>query len=629
MGNPLDNSLIMRLKLPLNLSIEQKKIEGEPVFYRWAPAVLPALLLLFSLPVILPDPAYAESLLEMDNNGKSLSIASFDVEDDWDEVDAANHHELVARLVDYGVGQDKADYLSDLAEVLKKKSDPYLKSYGLIAGIYRNKNAHHERLAGIREALVQSKDPVERRILEFHEAMENNQIRGSYIDPAILKSCTLVGMNKSCKLAKAVQLVYRYTRYPRLKKEDYQAILAEIQPLTDPESGFFPPFTFSIASTLPDMLVQLGLPLEAAQVALNITANQENREVVALRSRIPFYYGAAGDFAKANAIAASFDDGQNPILLNMRMDWMILSQDYKDAIALLSRVGTDHLGGTAMQGMSDYWTGLPYSPGIVGMKLAILLYMAGDVKSAGTALEKLSDIKGETGEREPLKLYARLRMAQILMETNPSLAYRIAEDLTYLAQASGWTLLEYRATVMMGWASYFRKDYYGAMIAFVKARGIFRTVAARGASSFSQDMGMLATYIGVNRRGKYIALIRKLHTELVQRPYNRSIYTMNFYVPSSVDPAFFLDLIRTNRRGHRYRHDPIDPIAEYHEKKRAHTPQPGKNPGGYAGLPESIYWIQEMKRFPYVNSRNGGIQIPAVIAAAAKESSLIESRSLK
>lgn len=586
-------------------------------------------LILLALIFFSPGPSSLFALeTEISFAGRTIDLAEIDPEDDWEDYNTQFHRSVTPYLIEYAFGKGDLDLLAALKERISQEESPYFRAYTEVAGAYLRKMESPERLKYYRRAIASNSASEFRKILSHHIGMEVNFQKRGVRDPGIRSICEVESREDECTSVDILVKIQKFTAKRTLQKEDYEKIMEIIHPLLDGR-GLNPSFSFLLLEPLPDILVSLGLPLEAAIIAEKISRNYDHPSVMPLRSRIPFYLGAAGDFPAAIKYSEKYHNTKDPVLLNVRMDWMILSENYKNAIDMLYEVGPEHLGGKGMKGMTDYWTGFPYSPGIVGSKLAMLLYLAGDIKNAGRSLDRLTDIPGKTPDGEPYKYYARLRMAQVFMEDNPELAHKIAEDITYIAQANSWNTLEYLATVLDGWANYHQKDYYTSVVQFVKAGGIYTHLPEGSVNPYSRLLGIFAARRKLRRRGNYDRLIKEIYDLLERRPYNRAVYTITYWAPVSADRAFFLQEMLASRSARRKRWTAFNKIIDQYQKEEKLYFKPGENPGGYNGLPTSQYWMREMKRFPYISTSGEGIRLPDFLSSTAKLIQKMEKQAMK
>ena len=413
---------------------------------------------------------------------------------------------------------------------------------------------------------------------------------------ALLALCRVPGQQVLCDLARFAAAVDTAHQSPKIDTERLRDLLRWGVPFLSKEP-LRPAFAPDLAGHVPEHLFALGLPLEAALLADRLAEGENN----ALRRQVSYYLTAAGDFQAARSYSSVYPHQSRAMQLNAELDWLTLSGNYRGAIRLILKESPDHFAPQSMTRHADYWTEFRMRPEVVRLRLALLLFLAGDKRKAVTALEGLREFSGTAYRGEPEKHLARLRLAQIVLKENPELAQKIAEDITYLAQEKDWRILEYQATLLDGWANYYLKNNYRALICFTKAGGILQGENRQYATQYSHLMGTLAVRIAMRPKGNHSGLIARINALLGQRPYNEAVFTIREWTPLGNGPDFFLEQATKNLDA---RGDPWASVNLLLEFSRAedHFFAPGRNPGGLRGFAMSVQWSRELARIPYFSA---------------------------
>lgn len=511
---------------------------------------------------------------------------------EWSRLDTDERRMLLPYLLEYG--EQVRGERSRIQELLRGSGDPLIHTYSLIvAAMFKVEGANRRRIA-LRGLQNRSRAPHHRRLVDFYMLLEAGRA-GTRIPFENWRSiCGVPGHGSLCTLNLFGGGVERLAASSRLSSADLNEILQLGRPLLAPRP-IHPPFFTILAASLPDQLFSLGLPLEAAILADRIAEPGDGT----LLRKVPRFLSGAADFHSAlRYLAKNVPDG-DVRLNNARLDWMILAGQYQEAIRLILEEGPDKLASGPMANEIDFWTGFRYRPEVFRLRLALLLYLAGDVKKAARALERLREFSGTVYKGEPEKYFARLRLAQILIRDNPRLSQKIAEDTVYIAQANEWHLLEYQATLLNGWAHYFLKNYYQALVAFTKSQGILGSENARYDLKYSRLLGVLAVRNKMRPGGNHSRLIDALGKLCLGRPYNEAIYMMREWMPRGTGPDFFLNEAITNLRTRGDDWAALNLLLEFQHADE-HFFQPGDNPGGSRGVVMSVLWSRELARFSYL-----------------------------
>ena len=527
--------------------------------------------------------------------GREISLSSTNLRAEWGGLSLSDKRLLVPYLSEYGAASDGAGRRAEYLQLMNAEQDAFLSAGARVAAVYFSVSDPAARIQGF--GSVRGSGAVGRDLAEFFTAIE--QVRSGQTVPAARFAgiCRYPEQQNLCQLVELSQAVEASANWKTFESAQLYELMRLGRPLLG-RSPARPPFYALIGEAIPARLFAVGMPLEAAILAERMTAagSGDSRER-SIRARIPYYLASAADFDSA----LRFSDRLNGdgVLRNARLDWLILAGRYSEALNYISKTGAVQLTNRTYAGDRDYWSGFSTSREELQLRGAMLLYLAGDVKKAAAALERLTGIAGRTSTNEPAGQYARLRLAQILLRENPELAHKLAEDVTYIAQENEWLVLEYRATIIDGWAYIYQNQPYRGVINFIKARGILPAHLKPHAAEYSRLLGLLTARNRMNPSGNHSDLINEINTYLQRRPYNEAIYTIREWAPREAGPdTFLLEAVRNyNLRGRRW--DALNLLIEY-----SYTDQyffrAGENPGGYRGFLTSAMWTQELAKFAYI-----------------------------
>lgn len=521
----------------------------------------------------------AEDLLV--DGPRQLSLPTGNLEAAWVGLGEHDRRRSAAVLIEYGLRSVAARPL--ILRLLQDRRDHILMAYASAA-----------------EQLFSGKVPKpagnaqEQAVGNFMAAVARARAGGPVEPEALTVICQVPGQDSSCDLARFVAEVHAAHVSREIDQDRLRKILRWGSPFLSREP-LRPPFASAVASRTPIQLHGLGLPLEAALLADRLATSAADP----LRREVAYFLSSAGDFSAALRYTAAYSHPQREVQLNANLDWLILAGRYRSAIRLILEQGPDRFAPESMGAQSDYWTEFRMRPAVIRLRLALLLYLAGDKRKAVQALESLNEFSGMVYEGEPEKYFARLRLAQLVLKDNPELAHKIAEDISYIAQEKDWRILEYHATLLDGWADYYRKENYKALIAFTKAGGILRGEKRKYATPYSHLLGKLAVRIAMRPNGNHSALIGRINQLLINRPYNEAVFTIREWMPPGNGPDFFMEQAIANMHARGDEWGALNLLLEY-SRAEEHFFKPGKNPGGLRGFVMSVQWSREVARFPYL-----------------------------
>lgn len=355
----------------------------------------------------------------------------------------------------------------------------------------------------------------------------------------------------------------------------------------------FIPFFSLLARPLPELLVRLGLPLEAGILSAGMARNDSSN--TRLKESVPRYLTMAGDYKSALRYDDQIQKKENLITTLKHLDWLILAGEYEAASNLILKEKPDQLGS---QKGRDVWVGLPRNGDVMRIRLAALVFLQGDKKRAGQLLHDFS--KKDPDSKRAETLVARLRIAQMVISTNPELAHKIAEDVTYLSQARGLEVIEYQATVLDGWALFFLQKNYNAMINFIKARGILTGENRTLTPDFSRQAGMYFLQRRMSRTVRKNEIL-SLSSYVAARRFDPADRFFLLWLPEMVDRHFLMDAFMRDLHRLQDSNSALLILSRLSASQRFEF-RPGNNPGGLRGLRTSIRESRFQNRFDWAPS---------------------------
>jgi len=555
------------------------------------------LFLIFVISVFLSPAAVllgAEKEKRIIINGKVLDLNTSNPQKDFLFLNIEEKLELAPFLIDQAFYSKSGKLNRNVVDFLQKGSHPLLIKYSEIAEIYFNHEVSLNREKAFNDLLKKTKSFTEVSLVRFHLALalKDNEKKFSFQD--LLGICNLPNEKDSCSI---IQFIARLNNLTGQKASItlHVHVMEQLRPyLTGAVRN--PPFYLETAFHIPEQLYRMGFSLEAGILAGEMIRFRSTRRAYLLGSDIPFYLSTAGDFQTAAGIAKRNSRFKLPGYKNYLIDWMLFGGDYDGAAKEISETEPEVLVAGFYRGATPYWMDLP--PAIaMQMKLALALHLAGDSKKAIEALEILAESGEKNRHGEPIKYYARLRLSQILMEANPILAQKIAEDVSYIAQEKDWAYLEYHATILDGWAQYFKKGYFYAVVSFIKAGGILPVAKRSAVDDTIRLLGLLAAYNKMNPRMNQNRLIHKIHSAIRKKPYNEAVSFIKYWSPVHLKDIFLREaVLNLNARGSSLKSLNYD--LEFFRDHESYF-QPGFNPGGIRGYTTTSFWSSEILSLPY------------------------------
>ncbi len=534
----------------------------------------------------------------------------------------------------------------EAAKFLIPEQDPFLQSYAVLIQIYRRHPSAVIREKLLRRYAESSRSALKRRIFHFHSALAGLQRQkplATLSDHQLTLYCSFAEQQDICRLGQLVKESGRLSESSQRQPwQQLKSLLASASFLLQHKRQ--PPFLLPIAAVLPDRLFTLGLPLEAALLAQQMVRAAEktmaanSANALILRSRLPFYLAASADFATAASLLKNlqlpfYTDPAFPANTPLRNNRPINNRP------IYNRPIHDWLihdwlisGGYYRQALKELQTYPPRSrresrffsckaPSCKELQIALLLYLSAQREKGLQKLQQLGESQKILHSEPTLKLLAQLRRAQLLLPQSPTAAYKIAENVGYLAQAKKQFSLEYRAVVIEGWALYFRGKYYRAIVNFVKAANIHRSIGNAKISPLSQQLGLFVARNRLNPKGNHNKLINLLTDKLQQQPDNRAIGLLKEWLPPETGSNLFLQQALQNLHTRQKYKEALELLNHYtnnpwRERKwnqKWNDPSQGQffrrpppNPGGLTAYGSSVAWsLDLLQSLQHYSAQNG------------------------
>lgn len=138
------------------------------------------------------------------------------------------------------------------------------------------------------------------------------------------------------------------------------------------------------------------------------------------------------------------------------------------------------------------------------------------------------------------EVWPRLRIAQILRDSNPELASRITDEISYLAQSRGWKRLEYSATVLQGYNHIDNQLYRKSTVEFTKSRGILSKEEQEFGSDWLRYTGLVFAHQASGQKSPVISFINDALAILKNEAPEEDFITVRNYKPAKYTKDGFI-----------------------------------------------------------------------------------------
>jgi hypothetical protein len=168
--------------------------------------------------------------------------------------------------------------------------------------------------------------------------------------------------------------------------------------------------------------------------------------------------------------------------------------------------------------------------------IALIIWKTKGMESAVSALRNIPN-SDKVYEEE---VWPRLRIAQIIMDSNPDLAVRITDEISYLAQSRGWKRLEYSSTILQGYNQILNQQFRKSTIEFTKSRGILSESDSAYSSDWLRFSGLVFAHSASGQKSPVTNFIKESLSILKTDPPNEDLLTIKHYKPTSYNLMGFM-----------------------------------------------------------------------------------------
>ncbi|WCL48874.1 hypothetical protein [Leptospira sp. GIMC2001] len=131
------------------------------------------------------------------------------------------------------------------------------------------------------------------------------------------------------------------------------------------------------------------------------------------------------------------------------------------------------------------------------------------------------------------EVWPRLRISQMIMESNSDLSGRITDEISYLAQSRGWKRLEYAATIIQGYNHILNQEFRKSTVEFTKSRGILAAEDQGISSDWLRFSGLVIAHQSSGQKAPVSNFIQISLKLLKVDPPNEQLLTLKNYKPDS------------------------------------------------------------------------------------------------
>lgn len=168
--------------------------------------------------------------------------------------------------------------------------------------------------------------------------------------------------------------------------------------------------------------------------------------------------------------------------------------------------------------------------------IALIVWKTKGMESAVSALRNIPNSEKVYEE----EVWPRLRIAQIIMDSNPDLAVRITDEISYLAQSRGWKRLEYSSTILQGYNQILNQQFRKSTVEFTKSRGILSGSDSSYSSDWLRYSGLVFAHSASGQKSPVTNFIKESLNILKTDPPNEDLLTIKHYKPATYNLIGFM-----------------------------------------------------------------------------------------
>ncbi|MCC5814129.1 MAG: hypothetical protein JJT78_05180 [Leptospira sp.] len=347
-----------------------------------------------------------------------------------------------------------------------------------------------------------------------------------------------------CRLFRLQYYLDRTSGKGESLEKHYANIYRVLSPFYEEASLHSIPFLEELDEDLPPRLAFLGLANESLNFQRIILESERasfNGYSENSLERLSFLQILAGKWNDAENSLKQLSDYsknnkkvyRNKILIKLGMI-AYLSGRYDDSLRYFMELDFTNWSSLITHPLLNEPLSIPEAKDLVSLSV----WKTKGVEAAVTALRSIP--KADKVYQE--EVWPRLRIAQLIMESNPELSARIIEEISYLAQSRGWKRLEYISTILQGYNRILEQQYRKSTVEFTKSRGILGSEDAHHGNEWLRLSGMVFAHSASDTKAPVSSFIDATLSELRNNGSpDEDILSVRYYKSQTFDRRKFVN----------------------------------------------------------------------------------------
>ncbi len=435
-------------------------------------------------------------------------------------------------LAEYFLRQKNKQGIAAILYKIRLKPKDYRLSDALITTLWKRSSGEEETAQKTLESYVRAEsDPYYKSIarnLYISLFASNEDERKT---PELLFCDPELPYYSFCRLFRLQYYLDKTQGTGDVLESHYANIFRVLSPFYEEKSLHSIPFLEELDEDLPPRLAFLGL----ANESLNFQRMILEAEKAAYGSytensleRLSFFQILAGNWEDATLSLKDLALGlrsrkksyRNRILIKLGMAYY-LSRKYEEALKSFLEIDFSEWSGLITHPLTNEPLSIPEAKDLI----SLAVWKTRGKQSAVAALREIP--KGDRVYQE--EVWPRLRIAQLIMDSNPDLSSRIIDEISYLAQSRGWKKLEYTATLLQGYNQILEGQHRRSTVEFTKARGILGSKEIGFANEWLRNSGMFYAHQASGVKAPVSAFLQSSLAELKKEYPDEEYLSIVYY----------------------------------------------------------------------------------------------------
>lgn len=397
-------------------------------------------------------------------------------------------------LAEYFIRKKNKQGLANILYKIRQKNDDYKLADALITTLWKKSSGEEQPAQLTLSSYIRSeKNPYYKNLANYLYTTLFSSGEDEKKSPALLGCSQDLVYYSFCRLFRLQYYIDRAQGNGEVLEMQYSNILRAISPFYEEKILHSIPFLEELDEDLPPRLAFLGLANEALnfqRILLEAERAIYGYYTENSLERISYFQILSGNWDEAigslrelanitkNLKKKSYRNG---ILIKLGMA-CYMARRYEESLKYYLEIQFQDWSSLILHPLTGEPLSIPEAKDLISLSVM-------KTKGKEQAVSALQQIQaGDKVYQE--EIWPKLRIAQLVMDSNPELSAKIIDEVSYLSQSRGWKKMEYISTILLGYNRVHEGLHRKAIIEFTKAKGILGKGEVEYANEWLRNSGL-------------------------------------------------------------------------------------------------------------------------------------------